>query len=60
MTKAVPEEPHELTLGEQKRLRIIKRAALEFTDGMYGILGDCVFISQQLFMLSLDLQPSDI
>lgn len=39
ITKDVPEEPHELTEAERMRLRIIKRAALEFHDGMYANLG---------------------
>lgn len=39
LTKAEKEEPHQLTPGEQKRLKIIKRAALEFKNGMYANLG---------------------
>lgn len=37
ITKRGGEAPHEMTEAEALRTRIIKRAALEFHDGMYGI-----------------------
>jgi len=38
ITKPGGEAPHEMTEAELLRTRIIKRAAVEFHDGMYGIL----------------------
>ncbi|KAL4236194.1 Succinyl-CoA:3-ketoacid coenzyme A transferase 1 [Mactra antiquata] len=39
ITKPPTDEPHKMSAAEAMRLRIIRRAALEFKDGMYANLG---------------------